>query len=53
MSAMRFCVVVYLVAAVSAFYSPSDSVVDLHEKDFDAKVVNGEGAWIVEFYAPW
>ena len=34
-------------------YSPSSGVVDLTPNNFDSKVINGDGIWIVEFYAPW
>merc|ERR1719400_662831 len=36
-----------------ALYSASDAVIDLTPSNFDKQVTNGEGVWIVEFYAPW
>jgi len=36
-----------------ALYSKGDAVVDLTPSNFDKEVINGDGVWIVEFYAPW
>jgi Thioredoxin len=55
---MRAWHVVAIVAAVllyvpstSALYSSSSPVKALDEKNFDSTLRNG--AWVVEFYAPW
>jgi len=37
----------------NALYSKSSGVVDLNPNNFDSKVKNSDGVWIVEFYAPW
>eukprot|EP00088_Acartia_fossae_P014674 TRINITY_DN1788_c0_g1_i10.p1 TRINITY_DN1788_c0_g1~~TRINITY_DN1788_c0_g1_i10.p1 ORF type:complete len:435 (-),score=163.69 TRINITY_DN1788_c0_g1_i10:843-2147(-) len=42
-----------LVTLTEALYSSNDAVVDLTPSNFDKQVTNGEGVWIVEFYAPW
>jgi len=34
-------------------YSSGDAVVDLTPSNFDKLVTNGDGVWIIEFYAPW
>ena len=34
-------------------YSASSNVISLTDKDFDSKVMNSDGIWLVEFYAPW
>jgi len=36
-----------------AMYSASSNVISLTDKDFDSKVINSDGIWLVEFYAPW
>lgn len=42
-----------LIGTASALYGSGDAVVDLTPANFDKQVINGEGVWIVEFYAPW
>jgi len=42
-----------LVSGSLGLYSKGDAVIDLTPANFDSKVTNGEGVWIVEFYAPW
>ncbi|XP_023336650.1 protein disulfide-isomerase A6 homolog [Eurytemora carolleeae] len=42
-----------LVTQTWALYSSGDAVVDLTPANFDKQVINGDGVWIVEFYAPW
>ena len=37
----------------NALYSKSSGVVDLNPNNFDSKVKNSDGIWVVEFYAPW
>ncbi|GAB6018890.1 Protein O-glucosyltransferase 2 [Chamberlinius hualienensis] len=46
-------VFVALVGACSAFYDKSSGVVDLNPSNFDKLVLQGDGVWIVEFFAPW
>lgn len=36
-----------------AMYSKSSGVVDLTPNNFDNRVKDSDGVWIVEFYAPW
>lgn len=38
---------------VYCVYDSSDDVVELTDKNFDRQVVNDDGIWVVEFYAPW
>jgi protein disulfide-isomerase A6 len=42
-----------LTLEVSALYSKSSGVVDLNANNFDSRVKDSDGVWIVEFYAPW
>lgn len=42
-----------LVSPSLALYDRSSGVVDLTPSNFDSKVKNSDGVWIVEFYAPW
>jgi len=42
-----------LLGVGQALYSAGDAVIDLTPSNFDKQVTNGEGVWIVEFYAPW
>ena len=37
----------------SALYTKKDSVVELTPDNFDHRVKDSDGVWIVEFYAPW
>ncbi|XP_030557220.1 protein disulfide-isomerase A6 homolog [Drosophila novamexicana] len=39
--------------SASAFYSPSDNVVELTPSNFNREVVQDNAIWVVEFYAPW
>jgi len=51
--AMIVLVISLLVCGVSGFYSSGDGVEVLTPANFDSKVKNDEGLWIIEFYAPW
>ena len=37
----------------NALYSRSSGVVELTSNNFDHRVKDSQGVWIVEFYAPW
>ncbi len=37
----------------SALYSHGSGVVDLNPNNFDNRVKDSDGVWVVEFYAPW
>jgi len=50
---MMLLVLLGLVGGSMGLYSKGDAVVDLTPANFDKQVTNGEGVWIVEFYAPW
>jgi len=39
--------------SASALYSKGSGVVDLNPNNFENRVVDSEGVWVVEFYAPW
>ena len=41
------------VHSASALYSKGSGVVDLNPNNFENRVVDSEGVWVVEFYAPW
>lgn len=41
-----------LIGGISGLYSASDDVVELTAANFHSKI-NGDGVWLVEFYAPW
>ena len=41
------------VHSASALYSKGSGVVDLNPNNFESRVVDSEGVWVVEFYAPW
>lgn len=45
--------VVILAHATLALYSKSSGVVDLNPNNFDNRVKDSDGVWVVEFYAPW
>ena len=53
----RFLVFVGAIFAMSsianALYTKKDSVVELTPDNFDHRVKDSDGVWIVEFYAPW
>ena len=54
MNPVLTAVIVGLFASPSlALYDRSSGVVDLTPSNFDSKVKNSDGVWIVEFYAPW
>ena len=36
-----------------ALYSKNSGVTVLNPNNFDSKVKNSDGIWVVEFYAPW
>jgi len=46
------CVALLLIEA-NAMYSKSSGVVDLTPNNFDNRVKDSDGVWVVEFYAPW
>ena len=48
-----FFVASILISTSEALYSKSSGVVDLSPNNFDNRVKDSEGVWIVEFYAPW
>jgi len=52
---MRLILVItgFLFFEANALYSKSSGVVDLNANNFDNRVKDSEGVWIVEFYAPW
>ena len=37
----------------NALYSKNSGVVDLNPNNFDNRVKDSDGVWVVEFYAPW
>ena len=37
----------------SALYTKKDVVVELNDDNFNHRVKDSQGVWIVEFYAPW
>lgn len=39
--------------AVSGLYSSSDDVIELTPSNFNREVIQSDGLWLVEFYAPW
>ena len=53
----RFLTLIGAILAISsvgsALYSRKDAVVELTPDNFDHRVKDGKGVWIVEFYAPW
>ena len=53
----RFLVIAGALLAVSsigsALYTKKDAVVELTPDNFDHRVKDSDGVWIVEFYAPW
>lgn len=42
-----------LVLSVRALYSAGDDVVELTPSNFNREVIQSDGLWLVEFYAPW
>lgn len=46
-------VVACLFHSSDALYGKSSGVVELNENNFDNRVKDSDGVWIVEFYAPW
>ena len=54
---IRFLVTVGAILALSsvgsALYTRKDAVVELTPDNFDQRVKDSDGVWIVEFYAPW
>jgi thiol-disulfide isomerase/thioredoxin len=42
-----------LVSCVSSLYTKGSGVVELTDNNFDNRVKDSDGVWIVEFYAPW
>ena len=39
--------------SVNCLYTPGDGVIDLTQHNFQAKVIDSNDVWLVEFYAPW
>ena len=39
--------------SVQALYGKNSAVVELTDNNFDHRVKDSDGVWIVEFYAPW
>jgi hypothetical protein len=39
--------------AAPGLYDSKSDVVDLTSKNFNSKVLESDGVWLVEFYAPW
>jgi len=48
-----FGFVALLLIEANAMYSKSSGVVDLTPNNFDNRVKDSDGVWVVEFYAPW
>lgn len=46
-------VLLCLAASGDCLYSSRDDVIELTPSNFNREVVDSEGVWIVEFYAPW
>ncbi|CAG0890484.1 unnamed protein product [Darwinula stevensoni] len=46
-------VVSLLLSEVAALYSSTSNVIDLNPSNFDARVLQSDEVWVVEFYAPW
>ena len=44
---------VVTLSSVQALYTKSSGVVELTDNNFDNRVKDSDGVWIVEFYAPW
>ncbi|KAK7940144.1 hypothetical protein WMY93_003470 [Mugilogobius chulae] len=42
-----------LVLSAQALYSSNDDVVELTPSNFNKEVLQSDGLWLVEFYAPW
>ncbi len=49
----RLLLLGFLFHSASALYSRSSGVVDLTPDNFDHRVKDSDGIWVVEFYAPW
>ncbi len=45
--------VAFLTASASALYGRGSAVVDLNPNNFDNRVIDSDGVFIVEFFAPW
>ena len=45
--------VAFLLFEVNAMYSKNSGVVDLNPNNFDNRVKDSDGVWVIEFYAPW
>ncbi len=39
--------------SADALYSKSSGVIDLNSNNFNNRVTDSDGVWVVEFYAPW
>jgi protein disulfide-isomerase A6 len=51
--AASVALVLFVANSSSALYSKGDAVVELNPNNFDNRVKDSDGVWIVEFYAPW
>lgn len=50
---LTFSVLLLPLVGVNCMYDSSDDVVELTDSNFDRQVVNSDGIWVVEFFAPW
>ena len=48
-----FAIAFALVYQANALYNKNSGVTDLTSNNFDHRVIDSNGVWIVEFYAPW
>jgi len=53
MAQIVLLVALALASPALALYSKGSGVVDLNANNFDNRVKDSDGVWIVEFYAPW
>ncbi len=52
-TALKLALSCAILGSASALYSRGDAVVDLNPNNFDNRVKDSDGVWVVEFYAPW
>lgn len=48
-----FCISMISMTMVNSLYNSNSPVIKLDESNFDKLVTQGEGIWLVEFFAPW
>ena len=41
------------VTVTVALYGAGDDVIELNPSNWDKRVMQDDGLWIIEFYAPW